>query len=133
MSWYTTARQWLEELSAIVVPRPGYVAEYSEAVNEIKHEIELMEKSETDLITDSLRIRYYAARRIWPIRNDRPPKVCDDYRTWGEWFAVMFHTSLEDFIQRAKDGNLRRRIMEHEIAKYGKSPLEPKPVEEKAA
>lgn len=121
MTWYTTARAWLQELSAITDPRPGYLAEYSEAVNELRREIELMEKAEADLITDSLRIRYYAARRIWPIRDQRTPS---DEQTWAEWFAEMFHTSLEDFIKRARDGNLRKRIMEYELAKFGRSPLD---------
>ena len=130
VSWYTTALQWLQELSAITDPRPGYLAEYSEAVNELRREIELMEKAEADLITDSLRIRYYAALRIWPIRNETTPS--EKGVTWADWYKEKFSTSLDDFAKRAKDGNLRQRIYEFEIARYGRSALEPK-AEEKVA
>lgn len=77
-------------------------------------------KALDDHVNDLMRQKFYCARRIWPIRHERTPS---DDCTWETWFRWLFSEPLEDYVKHARAQDIRRRVMEHEMAAFGSSPL----------
>jgi hypothetical protein len=77
-----------------------------------------------------LELKYALAKRLWPIRKEvapnpvkRPGKK-DETELWGQVFERMHGETLEVFVKRAHETNLRGRLIEHQKKTYGHSRLE---------
>lgn len=128
--WYPDANELLAELRRLSTPYCGPNLErYNEVWLTLQEWCELTEKALRMEIDEQLRRKFYACLRVWKIRDELVPNVIGpngQRETWREWFAHMFHQSIDDFVAQAKEHNLRQRVMEYELAKFGKSPLEQK-------
>jgi hypothetical protein len=81
-------------------------------------------------INTRLEVKYALAKRLWAIRKEvapnpvkRPGKK-DETETWGRVFERMHGETLEVFVKRASETNLRARLIEHQKKTYGHSRLE---------
>lgn len=63
---------------------------------------------------DFERRKYFAARRVWPMRDEPTPKVEAGekvpYTDWSGWFERMFGEPLDAYVERAQAENLRERV-----------------------
>lgn len=58
-------------------------------------------------MTDQERIKYHAARRIWPMRDEMTPSgAC----TWRAWFEAKFGEPLDEYTERARRERLREQV-----------------------
>lgn len=96
------------------------------AWDRLKGELDRLEAEYWDNVDEAKRKAFYAAKRIWPIRDEATPSTEGDAKpvTWAEWFEQMFGEPLERYAERAKRENIRRQVMEYEIRKFGRSPLQ---------
>jgi len=96
------------------------------AWDRLKGELDRLEAEYWDNVDEAKRKAFYAAKRIWPIRHEATPSTEGDAKpvTWAEWFEQMFGEPLEQYAERAKRQNIRRQVMEYEIRKFGRSPLQ---------
>jgi hypothetical protein len=73
-------------------------------------------------VTDSERLKYYAARRVWPVRDEATP--LKSKLTWGAWFMTKYGEDLEAYVERCLKDDLRAKVLAYELATYGKSALQ---------
>jgi hypothetical protein len=72
-------------------------------------------------------MKFYAALRCWPIRDELTPSAVENKRrfpTWEQWFAKRYGESLEEYAARAKRQNIRQQVLDFELATFGSSPLQ---------
>jgi hypothetical protein len=114
--WQAEAAWWREEERSVSEQFSAFTREAREFVE--------------DEINTRLELKYALAKRLWPIRKEiapnplkRPGKK-DAIETWGQVFERMHGETLEVFVKRAHETNLRGRLIEHQKKTYGHSRLE---------
>lgn len=98
------------------------------AWDDLRRELERLETEYWNNVDEERRKKFYAAKRIWPIRDEATPSTEGDAKpvTWAEWFEQMFGEPLDKYAARAKAENIRAQVIEYEVRKFGRSPLEAK-------
>lgn len=96
------------------------------AWDDLKSELDRLEAEYWDNVDEAKRKAFYAAKRIWPIRNDATPstEASEKPMTWAQWFEQMFGEPLDKYAARAKAENVRQQVLDYEVRKFGHSPLQ---------
>lgn len=73
-----------------------------------------------DIVDDHVRIQYRTALRIRKILKQDVP---NDQFMWEEWFQEVWGISFQEYATKAREENIKQRVMEYEIKIYGYSSL----------
>lgn len=93
----------------------------AELYAELRAEMESLVKCIYSHVDARERMKFYAARRCWKVRDERTPS---DAETWGQWFERLHGEPLTQYAMRAAKDGIRQKVLEYELATYGQSPLE---------
>lgn len=119
--WYPNADELIAYLQRICAPLESQRENYYETLLALRSWCELGDKALKMEIDDRMRMKFYFCKRVWKIRTHKAP---NDEETWAQCFERMFHQSIEDYARIAKEENHRKKVLEYELARFGKSPLE---------